>query len=82
MQKLKPDIHKGRKHDKGYIWLDGVLVAKVKIPNDHDRLMHQSKSKYIAEDLKLTDSEFNQLNDCTLTGPGYYTKLRSQQLQE
>jgi hypothetical protein len=80
LNKINPSIQPG-KHDKGYIYLDDILIAKVKIPNDHGRIMHKNKSKYIAHELRLTDDEFNALNDCTLTGPGYYTTLKDKENQ-
>ena len=51
-------------------------TVKVKIPNNHNRIMKESKSQYIAKDLQLKDSEFNALIDCPLTGPQYYALLR------
>lgn len=74
LKKVKPIINPG-KHGKGYIYIGEKLVAKVKIPNEHKRIMHQSKSKFIARDLKLDDDDFNELIDCPLKGPEYYTKL-------
>lgn len=80
LNKINPSIQHG-KHDKGYIYLDDTLITKVKIPNDHKRIMHKSKSKYIAHELRLTDDEFNALNDCTLTGSDYYRTLRDRENQ-
>ena len=78
LHKIKPKIHKGRsKHDKGYVYIDGKLEAKVKIPNSHNRIMKESKSQYIANALKLEDEEFNSLIDCPLTGPRYYDLLKN-----
>lgn len=78
IRKINPEIKSGKrgKHDKGRILLDGELTAKVKIPNNHNRIMKETKSRYIARDLSLTDSEFNDLIDCPLTGPKYYDLLR------
>jgi len=78
ISKVNPTIkkHSRSKHDKGLIFIDGKLVAKVKIPNDHNRIMKESKSQYIAKDLKLNDNEFNDLISCPLTGPQYYDLLR------
>lgn len=78
LSKIKPTIIKPKrgKHDKGKIFIDGKLKAKVKIPNNHNRIMKKSKSQYIAKDLQLKDSEFNALIDCPLTGPQYYALLR------
>ncbi len=74
--KVDPDrINKKGKHWKGYIYVDNRLVAKVKIPNEHTRIMKHSKSHLIARDLKLENSEFNALIDCTLKKSGYYKKL-------
>jgi hypothetical protein len=76
IKKIKPKIPKSRsKHSKGYIYLNGIEVSKVKIPNDHDRIMKRSKSVYIAGDLKLNPTEFNDLIECPLKGPKYYKIL-------
>jgi hypothetical protein len=41
LTKAKPvRINKGGKHWKGYIVIGDTTVAKVKIPNDHPRIMH------------------------------------------
>ncbi|MBW2011669.1 MAG: hypothetical protein JRI32_08550 [Deltaproteobacteria bacterium] len=78
LSKIKPVVRKGRsKHDKGYIYVDGKLETKVKIPNNHGKIMKESKSRYIAAALKLNDDEFNNLIDCPLTGPQYYDCLKS-----
>lgn len=71
--KISPKVKKGRsKHEKGYISLNGQIVAKVKIPNAHNRIMKHSKSQYIAQALRLTESQFNDLIDCPLSGKKYY----------
>ncbi len=75
--KLKPKSYGDQKHTKGYIELDGIIVAKVKIPNEHPRFMSHKKTKYIALDLLLEDSEFESLIDCLLTGPKYFDLIRS-----
>jgi hypothetical protein len=73
LAKINPGkINKKTAHWKGYIYSDNVLVAKVKIPNDHSRIMHAKKSKYIARDLKLDDNQFNRLIECPLKGRDYY----------
>ncbi len=77
LNKIKPRIQKGQsKHQKGYIYLNNILVTKVKIPNNHNRVMKSKKSQYIAKALKLEDGDFNALIDCPLTGPKYYEKLK------
>lgn len=78
LNKIKPQKGHSRrsKHEKGYIYLDGKLVAKVKIPNDHQRIMKNSKSQYIASDLKLNADQFKDLIDCPMTGPRYYEILK------
>ncbi len=68
-------INKGGKHWKGYLYVEGKLVGKVKIPNDHRRLMRSSKSSYIARDLALDDEMFNRFVECDLTGPQYIEQL-------
>ena len=77
INKVNPSIKKGRsKHQKGRIFIDGKVVARVKIPNDHDRTMKESKTQYIASALRLTHEEFNGLIDCPITGPKYYKILK------
>jgi len=76
LKKINPsNINKRGKHWKGYIYIDTVLITKVKIPNSHDRVMKEKKSHYIAQSLKLTDTEFNDLVNCPLKGPRYYKIL-------
>lgn len=76
LSKLKPQkINKKARHWKGYIFIDKKVIAKVKIPNDHRRVMCHNKSQYIARDLKLTPKDFNRLIDCPLKGSEYYQKL-------
>ncbi len=70
-------INKSGKHWKGYIQIDGVLVGKVKIPNDHNRVMKPSKLQYIARDLQLTADNFNALVSCTLSGSQYNGLLQN-----
>lgn len=74
VRKIRPKINPG-KHDKGSIYVDGKLEAKVKIPNNHMRIMKPKKSQYIATALKLSNDDFNDLIDCPLTGPNYYRLL-------
>jgi hypothetical protein len=67
----------GKKHDKLLIYKDGVLFAKVKLPNDHQRPMKHSKSSRIASSLRLNEEDFCKLIDCTLTGQQYYQVIGS-----
>ena len=77
LRKIKPEItHKG-KHWKGSIYLEGRLIGKVKIPNNHKRIMKQNKSKFIAAALNLTHTQFNDLVDCTLNNKEYYQLMRN-----
>ena len=76
LKKIKPFIPKRKsKHQKGYICLGDKVEAKVKIPNNHDKVMKERKSQYIASSLHLEDDEFNDLIDCPITGPKYYVIL-------
>ena len=76
INKIKPTIPKRKsKHQKGYIYLDDKVEAKVKIPNDHNRVMKEKKSQYIASSLNLDHDEFNDLIDCPITGSKYYKIL-------
>ena len=69
LSKVNPEyINKKGKHWKGYIYIDGKLETKVKIPNAHTRIMKHSKSQRIARDLKLDYEDFNKLIDCQLKG--------------
>ncbi|MCG2713072.1 MAG: hypothetical protein L6416_12230 [Candidatus Omnitrophica bacterium] len=77
LSKIKPEIlNENSPHWWGGIYIGTTLVAKVKIPNDHKRIMHSSKSKLIARDLRLDAEDFNRLIECPLKGPEYYRKLR------
>ena len=81
INKAKPKINSKRsKHDKGLISLDGRIVARVKIPNGHARIMQPSKSKYIAEALRLGDADFNNFVDCSLKRNKYISILKNQGL--
>jgi len=64
-------INKSGKHWKGYIYSDDILIGKVKIPNEHIRVMHENKSKFIAIDLKLNNDQFNSFVECTFTKNDY-----------
>lgn len=76
ISKLNPEIKRNRSpHDKGYIRFNGKVVAKVKIPNSHSRIMRHSKSQYIATALRLNDFQFNDLIDCPFKGSDYYNLL-------
>ncbi|MBU1087987.1 MAG: hypothetical protein KKD05_10805 [Candidatus Omnitrophica bacterium] len=78
LSKIKPEIiNKNAPHWWGGIYVGKVLVTKVKIPNEHNRLMHSNKSKHIAHDLRLGAEDFNRLIDCSLKGTEYYIKLRA-----
>ena len=80
-RKLKPRFpHKRASHLKGWIYVDGKVVTKVKLPNAHDRVMKESKSQYIAAALKLSHDQFNGLIHCPITGPKYYEILKAQSL--
>jgi hypothetical protein len=70
------NINKNSKHWKGYIEIDGKIVGKVKIPNEHDRVMHASKSQYIATDLKLNAEQFNAFIECTLKAEQYCSLMK------
>lgn len=77
LNKIKPKIRSPRsRHQKGLIEIDGNLAARVKIPNDHKKIMKTSKSKLIATDLRLTHEEFNNLIDCPLRRTEYFELLR------
>ena len=81
--KIKSKVSKvripGRKkrgpHPTFAISLNGKIVRKVKVPNDHDRLFSEAKSEKIAQALKLTYEEYNKLIECSLTRTGYYEIL-------
>ena len=78
LKKIKPQIQKSRSpHQKGKIYIDKKVQARVKIPNDHSKIMRESKSKYIASALRLSHEQFNDLIDCPLTGPKYYQVLEN-----
>jgi hypothetical protein len=70
-------INKQGKHWKGYIIIEGILVGKVKIPNAHPRIMHSSKSQYIANDLKLNEEQFNSFVECSLKSTSYYEIMKT-----
>ncbi|MCL2194170.1 MAG: hypothetical protein FWB78_12350 [Treponema sp.] len=50
-------------------------MGKVKIPNAHRRVMHGSKSAYIARDLKLDEPQFNDFVACSMSTGEYKAVL-------
>jgi len=79
LNKIKPQkINKKASHWKGYIYIDNKFVTKVKIPNNHSRIMKESKSKFIARDLKINDDQFNDLIKCPLKGKVFYKIIESE----
>ena len=68
------------KHWKGDIYIDGVFIGTVKLPNDHPKIMYHNKSKYIADSLKLEYAEFNRLVECPLKYGEYYDLIRAREL--
>lgn len=79
LSKISPTIRSKRsKHPMGEIYVDGKYVAKVKIPNSHQKIMKHSKSQYIARDLKISNEDFNRLIDCPMKRTEYYDKLSHQ----
>ncbi len=81
ISKANPKIKSGRSgHNKGYIYLGNILVGKVTIPNDHLKIMYQSKSKNIAAQLKLTEEQFNDFVICTLKSKEYFEILKDKKL--
>ncbi len=79
-KKVPGKIRKSRSasHNKLYILLDKEYVRRVTLPNEHPRIMRNSKSKYIADDLMLKPDEFMELIDCDLSGSQYLKKLKAQ----
>jgi len=69
------DINKNGSHWKGYLFANDKLVGKVKIPNAHRRVMHGSKSAYIARDLKLDEPQFNDFVACSMSTGEYKAVL-------
>jgi hypothetical protein len=64
-------INKNGKHWKGYIEINGKVAGKVKIPNEHQRIMYGNKSMYIAQDLKLSEVQFNNFVICSMSSDEY-----------
>ncbi len=77
LSKIKPKRKNKRSpHQKRYIMIDNKIITKVKLPNNHDRIMHHNKSQYIARDLKLSNEDFNRLIDCPLKGSEYFQIIK------
>jgi len=76
ISKVNPVKRKRGSHKKGKIYVGKTLASVIKIPNDHARIMKESKTKYICKDLLLEPAEFNDLIDCPLTGPKYYKIIK------
>lgn len=78
LKKIKPEIRKGTKHDHGFIRINGVVVARIKIPNEHSRNVGPKLWSLIAASLHLKPKDFDQLVQCPLTGDMYYDILAAQ----
>ena len=77
LNKADPErISKTGKPWKGSIFVDGILLCKVKIPNDHIMTMKPSKSQYIAQTLLLTPDQFNRFIECSINGSAYRRILK------
>ncbi len=76
LNKVNPVIKHGRaSHNMGIIMLNGKKVAKVKIPNSHQKEWKSKQLKKMAENMKIPLSFLCGLIDCNKTGSDYYTKL-------
>jgi len=74
--KIGPEIKRGTKHDKGLIYLDEIVVAKVKIPNGHSTPLSRDNQRHLIQSLKLEAEEFNSLIKCPLSKKEYYQLLK------
>jgi len=69
LKKVPGSIVKNRSaHPKLSFELDGKKIKYIKIPNPHKNCFWPSQSKRIAEDLKLSPMEYNQLINCPMSG--------------
>lgn len=70
IKKVPGSILKSRSaHPKLSFELDGKKIKYIKIPNPHrESCFWPSQSKRIAQDLKLSPSEYNQLINCPMSG--------------
>ena len=75
LNKIHPKVSKQGKHWKGYVYLDDVLITKVKIPNEHTRDFTGKKPGFLAQALRLTPDQYNEFVECDLTGTAYFKLL-------
>jgi hypothetical protein len=75
--KAHPYIVKRRNtHDIGFIYVDDVLVTKVKIPNGHNKEVSVGLTDDIAKSLRLNRDQYNRFMRCPMKGSEYLDHLR------
>lgn len=73
LTKINPTIKsKKAKHWSGKIYVDDVYLSTVKIPNSHKKVFGPSKAKNVANQLVISQDQYNKLIECTLSGDDYY----------
>jgi hypothetical protein len=73
-------IKKGGKHWKATLIVDDIIIDTIKVPNDHKRIMHATKSQYIARSLCLDNEQFNDFVVCNLKANEYLDIIRKTQI--
>ena len=66
-------------HDTGFIYIRGVLVARVKIPNAHNDTMGKGLCNKIARSLRLSNDDFATFMDCSMKAADYLEHLARQE---
>ena len=69
LTKINPEIKsKKAKHWSGKIYVDDEYLSTVKIPNSHKKVFGPSKAKNVANQLVLSQGQYNEFVECTLSG--------------
>jgi len=77
LNKIDFIIVKNPGHWKGKIFLNDVLISKIKIPNPHNKHFGKGKIKVLRKSLCLSLSQFNDLINCPLKKHEYYQILEN-----
>ena len=72
-----PGHHRGSKETNHWVVIDGKKQFRVTCPKVHAGDVKVGTAKSIREQMRLTDSEFEDFVACTLTGPTYEALIRT-----
>jgi len=80
IKKVDPEVKsKNAKHWTAKIHVNGMYLTTVKISNNHNKDFGMGKAKNVAKQLLISQSQYNELISCTLSGKEYF-KLQEKKL--